>query len=118
MNNRISNDCLKRNLRNYMKVLIPIAPFLASECLEKLQEKNVDKWPSINKDLLGENIIKMVIQVNGKTKKVIEVKRDVEENEVKNILKNHENVSKILKQNDIERTIFVRNKLINFVLKT
>ena len=60
----------------------------------------------------------MVIQVNGKTKKVIEVKRDVEENEVKNILKNHENVSKILKQNDIERTIFVRNKLINFVLKT
>ena len=118
MNNRISNDCLKRNLRNYMKVLIPIAPFLASECLEKLQEKNVDKWPSINKHLLGENIIKMVIQVNGKTKKVIEVKRDVEENEVKNILKNHENVSKILKQNDIERTIFVRNKLINFVLKT
>ena len=118
MNNQISNDCLKRNLRNYMKVLLPIAPFLASECLEKLQEKNVDKWPSINKHLLGENIIKMVIQVNGKTKKVIEVKRDVKENEVKNILKNHENVSKILKQNDIERTIFVRNRLINFVLKT
>ena len=101
-----------------MKVLLPIAPFLANECLEKLQEKNTDKWPLINKNSLGENIVKMVIQVNGKTKKVIEMKRDVEENEIKKILENHENVSKMLKQNYIKRTIFVKNKLINFVLKT
>ena len=83
LNNQISTDCLKKNLKNYMKVLLPIAPFLANECLEKLQEKNTDKWPLINKNLLGENIVKMVIQVNGKTRKVIEMKRDVEENEIK-----------------------------------
>ena len=101
-----------------MKVLLPIAPFLANECLEKLKEKSTDKWPSIDKNLLGENVVKMVIQVNGKTRKVIEMKRDIEENEIKKILENHENVSKMLKQSYIKRTIFVKNKLINFVLKT
>ena len=60
----------------------------------------------------------MVIQVNGKTRKVIEMKRDIEENEIKKILENHENISKMLKQSYIKRTIFVKNKLINFVLKT
>ncbi len=118
LNNQISTDCLKKNLKNYMKVLLPIAPFLANECLEKLKEKSTDKWPSIDKNLLGENVVKMVIQVNGKTRKVIEMKRDIEENEIKKILENHENVSKMLKQSNIKRTIFVKNKLINFVLKT
>ena len=66
-----------------MKVLLPIAPFLANECLEKLKEKSTDEWPSINKNLLGENNVKMVIQVNGKTRKVIEMKRDIEEDEIK-----------------------------------
>ena len=101
-----------------MKVLLPIAPFLANECLEKLQEKNTDKWPLINKNLLGESTVKIVIQVNGKTKKVIEMKRDVEENEVIKILEGHENISKMIKQNNVKRTIFVKNKLINFVLKS
>ena len=45
------------------------------------------------------------------------MKRNVEENEVLKILEGHENISKIIKQNDIKRTIFVKNKLINFVLK-
>ena len=98
LNNQISTDCLKRNLKNYMKVMLPITPFLANECLEKLQEKNTEKWPLINKNSLGENIVKMVIQVNGKTKKVIEMKRDVEENEIRKILENYENLSKMLKK--------------------
>ena len=118
LNGKVSANCLKKNLKNYMKVLLPIAPFLANECLEKLQEKNTDKWPLINKNLLGESTVKIVIQVNGKTKKVIEMKRDVEENEVIKILEGHENISKMIKQNNVKRTIFVKNKLINFVLKS
>ena len=46
------------------------------------------------------------------------MKRDVEENEIRKILENYENLSKMLKQNAVKRTIFVKNKLINFVLKT
>ena len=46
------------------------------------------------------------------------MKRDVEENEIRKILENYENLSKMLKKNAVKRTIFVKNKLINFVLKT
>ena len=42
----------------------------------------------------------------------------VEENEIRKILENYENLSKMLKKNAVKRTIFVKNKLINFVLKT
>ena len=85
---------------------------------EKLQVKKYRQMALDQQKSLGESTVKIVIQVNGKTKKVIEMKRDVEENEVIKILEGHENISKMIKQNNVKRTIFVKNKLINFVFKS
>ena len=32
-----------------MKLMIPFIPHLANECLEKLNVKNVDKWPKLKR---------------------------------------------------------------------
>ncbi|MDA9624424.1 leucine--tRNA ligase, partial [Pelagibacteraceae bacterium] len=47
----ISNQCLKKNLINFMTVLIPLVPHISSECLEKLGEKNVEFWPKLDEKL-------------------------------------------------------------------
>ena len=56
---------------DFMKVLIPFIPHVASESLEKLGEKNIDKWPIIKDDLMQNLLIKVAIQVNGKTREII-----------------------------------------------
>ena len=42
----ITNSCIKKNLINLLKILIPFTPHLAYECLEMLGEKEIKRWPN------------------------------------------------------------------------
>ena len=115
----ISSKCLLKILTDFMKILIPFTPHLASECIEKLEKQNanLDAWPIINKDLIGRKKIKMAIQINGKTKEIIEVKQDLSEKEAVEESKMNDKVSKSLINKTITRTIFIKNKIINYLVK-
>ena len=113
---KISNKCLKKNFSNLMKILIPFIPHLAHECLEILGEKEYDKWPVISKDLISDEKVKIAIQINGKTREILEVKKDLNE---KNAINESMKINKIinyLKNKKIIKTIFVKNKIINYVV--
>ena len=100
-----------------MKILIPFVPHLTHECLEKLQVKDIDFWPKINDKLKLEEKIKIAIQINGKTREIVEIEKDLDEkNVVKEIKKNKKIIDQIEKK-EIQKTIFVKNKIINFLTK-
>jgi len=111
----ISNDCLKKNFSKLMKILIPFTPHLAYECLELLKEKEVDKWPEINRDLILEEKINIAVQINGKTKEILEVKKDLDEKTVINESKKSKKINENLINNKIIKTIFIKNKIINYL---
>jgi len=113
----ISNACIKKKFSNLLKVLIPFVPHLAYECLEKLDEKNIDTWPIINNELDLNEKIKIAVQINGKTKDVIEIKKDLEENAVKIECKKSSKVNNNLTNKKILKIIFVKNKIINYLIK-
>ncbi len=114
---KVSNECLKKNLSIYMKILIPITPYLAHECLELLKVKDIYEWPQTNKKLLKEDKVKFIIQINGKTRNVIEVKKNLDKKEAIKLTKKDQRIDKFLLNKVIEKTIFVENRLINFVLR-
>ena len=58
--------------------LIPFTPHIAYECLEMLGEKEIKNWPKIDTKLILKEKIKMAIQINGKTRDVIEIEKDIE----------------------------------------
>ena len=113
----ISNSCLKKNFSNLMKILIPFTPHLAYECLEQLGEKEVDTWPKINSELILDEKIKIAIQINGKTREILEVKKDLDEKDVINKCKKIKKINESLMNNKILKTIFVKNKIINYLIK-
>ena len=113
----ISNQCLKKNLINFMTVLIPLVPHIAYECLENLGEKDVEFWPKFDKEHLGKQKIKIAIQVNGRTKEVLEVDKDLSQKDIVEISKENNKINKNLMNKDIIRIIFVKNKIINFLVK-
>ena len=100
-----------------MKILIPFTPHLAYECLELLGAKNIKNWPEINTKLIGKERIKMAIQINGKTREVIDIEKDLQEKEVLKICKENLKVKSKIQASNINKIIFVKNRIINLIIK-
>ena len=113
----ISNDCIKKNFSNLMKILIPFTPHLAHECLEQLGEKEANKWPEISSKLTGNEKLKIAVQINGKTKEIIEVIKDLDEKNVIEECKKNKKIKDNLKNKKIIKIIFVKNRIINYLIK-
>jgi len=113
----ISNKCLKKNFSNLMRMLIPFTPHLAHECLQQIGELATDKWPEIDQKFILNEKIKIAIQINGKTKEIIEVKKDLIEKDAISESKKNIKIYDNLKNKEIIKTIFVKNKIINYLLK-
>ena len=113
----ISNKCLKKNFSNLMKTLIPFTPHLAHECLEQLGEKKIDKWPETDGQLIRDEKIKIAVQINGKTREIIEVEKDLDENNAIMESKKSKKINNNLINKEIIKIIFIKNKIINYVVK-
>ena len=111
-----SKTFLEKHLINLMKIMFPITPHLSSECLETLKCKS-DEWPSVDKKLVKDDEIKLVVQINGKTRLVTSMKVDMEENKITETLLKNDKLKKYLVENKIKNKIFIKNKLINYIIK-
>jgi leucyl-tRNA synthetase len=113
----ISNECLKKVLINFMKILVPFVPHLANESLEMLRSQESSVWPKISeKDVLQQKI-KLAVQINGKTREIINIKKDREEKDVIRDIQDNDKIKKFLIDRTIIKIIFVKNKIINYLIK-
>ena len=115
INKEIDNDCFKKNIIKIMKLMLPFAPHLANECLEILKCKDAQKWPDIKENLV-ENI-KIAIQVNGKTRDILVVKKHATQEVVEKDVYSKSKAKKFIEDKKILKTIFVKNKIINYIIK-
>ena len=116
----IDNGYSKKTLLiNYKKILIamsPVIPHFSSECLEIINENKEITWPTVEKKFLIEEMTKIVIQINGKTREIIEMKRDSDEENIVNKIYQNEKLKKYVKGVKINKKIFIPNKLINIII--
>ncbi len=108
------------NYRDILITMIPVIPHFSFECLENLKIEEIEKnlyWPKINKNVLVENEINFVIQINGKTRGLLKVKKDVSEKELLTKIKETEKISHYIKDKKIKKTIFIENRLINIIIE-
>tara|TARA_B100000427_G_C15455332_1_gene571528 strand:- start:577 stop:1275 length:699 start_codon:yes stop_codon:yes gene_type:complete len=110
----------KNLLINYKKILLlmmPLIPHFASECLQDIKDESNIEWPKVNQRFLITKNVNIIIQINGKKRSIINVKKGINENEVKKIIKDDSNINKYLDNKEIIKSIFVKDKLINLVIK-
>ena len=74
------------------------------------------EWPLYDKSFLEKQNISFVIQINGKKRGLLNVKKDINENELLEMIKIDKTMSKYFNVSDIKRVIFVKNRLINILL--
>ena len=114
----IKNKCFFESQISLLKTIMPFMPHITCECLSKLEGNEFYskiKWPKIEKKLLIENNVTIVIQVNGKKRGLLSAKKDIHEEDVVNEANKIENVKKNLLNKKIVKQIFVKNKIINFI---
>ena len=106
--------------QKFLQLLAPFAPHLSEELWQKSgQASSIFKsaWPKFNKKLIKDEIISLVVQVNGKLRATLSVVADISEAEAKAAALNNQDVKKWLADKEIVKTIFVKGRLVNIVVK-
>ena len=117
--NESNKEYYQNIFKQFLILIYPFLPHLASECWEKItqqQNLHMQSWPTFDESLLKVEGINLVIQINGKKRAILQVKPDIEEKTLFNMSLELDNVKKFVENKKIVKKIYVKNKLINFVI--
>ena len=78
--------------------------------------KTVNSWPKLSK-IETSSKIKLAVQINGKTRDVISISSNLSEDGIAKVVKSESKASKYLVEKNIAKTIYVKNKVINYIIK-
>ncbi|MBT3608141.1 MAG: class I tRNA ligase family protein, partial [Candidatus Marinimicrobia bacterium] len=100
-------------------ILNPFAPHLSEELNEMLGFEPLSNtaWPEYDSNLIIEEKITIAVQFNGKTRGNISIASDINESMVKTIVQNDENLNKYLNNKEIVKTIYIKGRIVNFVIR-
>ena len=115
--NDINGKILFENYKKFLIIISPIIPHFASECLEDIGVKDNLEWPSVDKSKLKSDTINFVVQLNGKKKATFETKMNISEKDLINEILGDKNLKKYLDGKKISKSFFVKNRLINILIK-
>ncbi len=105
----------KQELRDFLLLLNPLAPHITSEIYERVFHAEIldDSWPKYDEKYLVEDVIQIPVQVNGKLAKVVSIKRDLNQDEVLEYLR--QNYPKLTEGFEVKKLIYIPNKIINII---
>ena len=110
----------KEAIKTLILLLAPVAPHITEELWHSTgHEKSVHKqsWPEWNKEFIKEDIFTLVVQVNGKVRDKMEVPVNLSEDEIKAKAIQSKKVEKYVDGKQVVKSIYIRNKLLNMVVK-
>ena len=114
LKNGINKNTLEKNIIKIMKLMIPFTPHLAYECLELIGCTKTNNWPKIEKNVVEE--VKLAVQINGKTRDILTVKKNLDEKELNETIISKSKANKYIENKKVIKTIFVKNKIINYIV--
>jgi leucyl-tRNA synthetase len=116
----------KDSLNLFVRVMAPYAPHMAEELWQKLGYNKSGKdsihkaeWPHYDENALVENMMTVVVQINGKVKARVEIDANIAQSveKAKEIIMNAEKVREIINGKTIANFVYVAGKIANIVLK-
>ncbi|MBX4189973.1 leucine--tRNA ligase [Candidatus Parcubacteria bacterium] len=110
----------KENTEKILKVIAPFAPHITEELWQEVlgnsDSVHLQSWPEYDEILLDQELITLVIQVNGKLRDTLQVKPGISEDEVKNLALVSDQVQRSLEGKEPKKFIYIQNKLLNIVI--
>ena len=115
----ISYESAKICISTMAKLLYPITPHICFTILSEIKAEKASnpEWPDKIEGVDVDQEVQIIVQINGKLRSRIYAKSDLNEEEVLKIALEDQKTKQYLAESDILKTIYVPNKLINFVIK-
>ncbi len=107
-------------LETFVLLLHPYAPHLAEELWSRLGHEHTlayEPWPVADPQYLVQEMVTVVVQVNGKLRDSFEVPTEATEESVKQAAAGREKLRPYLQAKTVVKTVYVPGKLVNFVVK-
>ena len=120
--NQIEKNCNRAELKTILSLLSPFAPHICDELWEQKGFEgicSVAAWPAYSEEKCVDAQVTMAVQVNGKLRGTITVDADSDDAAVVEAAKQEDKVARFLEKQtgSIVKTIVVKNKLVNLIVK-
>ena len=120
------NDCYKaeyiprKYALGFIQLLAPFAPHLAEEMWEiygNTESVSYVAWPTFDETKLVSDTVEIVVQLMGKVKTKLDVKKDLTPAELEQIVLADEEVKVLIEGKQVMKVIVVPGRLVNIVAK-
>ena len=120
------NDCYKaeyiprKYALGFIQLLAPFAPHLAEEMWEvygNAESISYEPWPTFDESKLVSDTVEIVVQLMGKVKAKLDVKKDLTPAELEQIVLANEEVKELIEGKQVMKVIVVPGRLVNIVAK-
>ena len=120
------NDCYKaeyiprKYALGFIQLLAPFAPHLAEEMWEiygNAESISYVPWPTFDESKLVSDTVEIVVQLMGKVKAKLDVKKDLTPAELEQIVLANEEVKELIEGKQVMKVIVVPGRLVNIVAK-
>ena len=113
--------CLNETIIIILKTLNPIAPHVSEFLWNHFYNLNAPEeiessWPKVEDSLLELSEFELVIQINGKVRGKTTARIEDTQNQIEEMAKKIENVAINLDGKNIKKVIYIKGKIINFVI--
>ncbi len=115
-----ANSFPKQYAEGFLKLLNPVAPHITEELWNNLGHSTsiaYEAWPTYDEAKIVENEIEIPIQINGKLKATIIIPMNESQEKIKEIVHQHMLIRELLKDKNIVKEIYIKNKIYNIVVK-
>ncbi len=115
-----ANKLTRDELLIFITLLCPFAPHISEEINEILGNKNIlslAKWPSYDELKTLDSDVEIAIQINGKLRGTLRIAVDSAEKDVLDEVKKCDFVINSISEKIIVKEIYIKNKLVNIVVK-
>ncbi|MBU4484605.1 leucine--tRNA ligase [bacterium] len=113
-------DLTKEAIEALILLISPFAPHITEEMWKLTGHKKsivTASWPSYDKNALVEDLMLIVVQINGKLRDKLDVPVDMDQKEIKKLAQDSNKVRSHTDGKNIVKVIYVPKKLVNIVVK-
>ena len=120
VNNAYKADSLPLEyVEGLVKLLSPVVPHITEELWSKLGHVgsiSYAKWPTYDESKLVEDVVEIVVQINGKVRQHLQVSKDASREELQALALNDERIKQELADKEVKKVIAVPGKLVSIVV--
>ena len=108
----------RKYAEGFVKLLNPICPFITEELWQELGHEGTiayEIWPTYNEASLVQETIELPVQILGKVRGTILVKKDSSQEEVLSLAKENSDINKHITA-EIKKVIYVPGRILNLII--